>query len=304
MRPLQTTIAAICFLLNFSALKAEDFILSLDNEDDSYFVTLLGAALKAADGNHRLRTHTYKPALPQSRIIRAMLDGTTRVNVIFTGHSKYREALLVQIDIPLLRGLLGYRVFAIKAKNTPLLSSLTSLDDLIENVPIGSATSWPDTVILRHAGFDIKTSTIDTLWHMLDRDRFMALPLSINEIQAKLARFKRTTPTSTILTEKTLMLYYPFGSFFYVTPDDSHRATIIEQGLKRLYETGEFLKIFYDDPDIKKALDEQQFYKRQIIPLENPLLSDRVKAIPAQYWHTFENQQPATSNQQQRIVGN
>lgn len=266
---------------------SEEFILSVDKEDDAYFAELLQAAVNAADGEHIFRTYTYTRSIPQSRILRALLSGEAPVNVVFTGHSLQREQHLRQIDIPLLRGLLGYRLFAIHKEDDHLFSSFKTLEDLTKHVRVGSGTSWPDTYILKEAGFKIEMGTVDNLWRMLHRRRFNALPMGMNEIYGELAIFQRNTPGAALTIEKTIMLHYPFDHFYYVAPNDQRRAEIIEQGLKRLYETGEFMRIFNETPTIKAALAEAKKYKRITIELENPLNSERINRIPAKYWHSF-----------------
>ncbi|MEX0299048.1 MAG: hypothetical protein AB3N28_08245, partial [Kordiimonas sp.] len=280
--------AALIFTCAFSAY-ADEFILSVDKGDDAYFATLLEAALNAADGEHIFSTYTYDRSIPQSRILRAMLAGDAPVNVLFTGHSIQREQLLKQIDIPLLRGLLGYRLLAIHKDSADHLAPLNTLKELTHNIRLGSGTSWPDTYILRAAGFKIETGTVDNLWRMLHRRRFDALPMGINEIYGELARFKQSTPSSDLMIEQSIMLHYRFDHFFYVAPHDQRRALIIEQGLERLYANGEFMRIFNEAPSIKAAIAEAKKYKRTIIEIENPLNSDRVSAIPSKYWHSFED---------------
>ncbi len=278
---------ALFFTCAFTAY-ADEFVLSVDKEDDAYFATLLEAALNAADGQHIFSTYTYTRSIPQSRILRAVLAGDSPVNVVFTGHSIQREQLLRQIDIPLLRGLLGYRLLAIHKDDAARFSSLDTLNGLIQNIRLGSGTSWPDTYILKAAGFKIEMGTVDNLWRMLHRRRFDALPMGMNEIYGELARFKQNTPSSNLTIESSVMLHYPFDHFFYVAPNDQRRAAIITQGLQRLYASGEFMRIFNETPSIKAALSEARKYKRTIIEIENPLNSERVSAIPAKYWHSFE----------------
>jgi hypothetical protein len=280
---------AICAAILFAATKpafAEEFILPLYDDDDKFFENLLGAALNKADGDHSLRTYNLR--LPQSRVMRALLDDQAPVNVLFTGHSIEREGLLRQIDIPLSRGLLGYRVMVINTGDEKKFNNIKTLAELVKKITLGSGTSWPDTVILRAAGFQVKTSTIDNLWPMLAHRRFNALPRGMSEIQAEMQNYPPQLPDADLTTENTLMIGYRFDHFFYLAPNDKTRADIIEQGLKRIYETGEFMRIFESDPAIQKALADQRKHKRKVFMLPNPLNSERVNNIPKKYWHSFE----------------
>lgn len=280
-------IIALSLCLSLPA-RADDFVLSMDDQNDIYFFRLLQETLKAADGDHTARIHRYSHAVPQSRVLRAILSDTSPVNIIFTGHSLQREQHLRQIDIPLLRGLLGYRLFAIRKEDAQLFARMKTLGDLTEKITLGSGTSWPDTYILKNAGFQITTGKIDNLWRMLHWKRFKALPMGMHEIGGELQRFQQQLPNTDLTTEKTIMLYYHFDYFFYVAPNDKRRAGIIEQGLRRLYENGGFMRLFESDPKIQQALAEAARYKRKVIHLENPLNSKRVQAIPDKYWLRLE----------------
>ena len=264
---------------------ATDFVLPLFDDDDTYFEKLLEAALNAADGSHTLKT--FKLTIPQTRALRTMADGKGQMNVIYTGHSSDRERSLRQIDIPLTRGLFGYRIFVIQNSDTDVFDGINDLKGLTKHISVGSGTSWPDTTILRLAGFNVKTSTFANLWPMLERGRFQAFPRGLIEVLPDLKRYGSETPGMALTTENSVMLHYPFDVFFYVAPQDAERARVIEQGLNRLYENGEFLRIFKNDPLIADALADAAHHKRQVIELDNPLNSTRIRAIPKRYWHSF-----------------
>lgn len=270
----------------FAPAHSVDFALPLYDDDDKYFENILRAALKAADGDHTLRT--LHVAIPQSRVIRSLLDDRGMINVLYTGHSSERERLMRQIDIPLSRGLLGLRVFVIRADNAHLFGTIETLDQLTGQITVGSGVGWPDTPILRAAGFDVKTGSVHNLWQMLAHNRFVAYPRGMNEVLAELKRYARTTLQVPMVSENTIMIAYRFDHFFYVGPEDETRAHIIRQGLDRIYESGEFLKIFYSDPAVEDALNDARQHNRKIYYLPNPLNSDRVRQIPEKYWIPLE----------------
>lgn len=289
MRRALTFIAASIFLL-FSPLAqtahADKFVAMLENQHD-YFWQLLSAALLAADGNHTLLTYKFDDSIPQSRVLRAMLDDSAPYNVTFTGHNAEREALMHQIDIPLTRGLYGYRVFVIHKSDAPLFKNIQSLKTLTDRISVGSGSSWPDTTILKAAGFNVKTSNITTLWSMLARGRFTAFPRSVYEVGSELKNRGNMVQGTPVMLEETIMLHYPFDLFLYLPPNEKRRADILEQGLRRIYTDGTFMEIFEKDTWIKAALEQISKHNRKIITLKNPLNSERVNNIPAQYWHNF-----------------
>jgi len=279
-------VAIILSWLGPTKLTAEDFVIPIDSED-IYFWHILMAALEAAGGQHTLSRYKMAENIPQTRTVRAMLDDSSPYNVIFTGHNKERENALIQIDVPLTRGLFGYRVFVIHPQDAPMFNGINSLQGLATRITVGSGSSWPDTTILRKAGFTVSTSNTGTLWDMLARGRFTAFPRSVFEVTGELGARKNTAQDQPLMIEETVMLHYPFDVFFYVAPNDTTRAEIIKQGLDRIYANGTFMRIFNSNLEIKTAMDRASIQKRKIITLENPLNSERINSIPARFWHTF-----------------
>jgi hypothetical protein len=220
--------------------------------------------------------------------MRILLDDKSELNVFYSGHSLDRESLFQQVDIPLTRGLLGYRVLVINQDDASQFKEINNLADFTRLISLGSGTSWPDTVILRAAGFRVDTGTIENLWPMLSRKRFTALPRGMSEIAAEMKSYPPLFPGATLVTEQSVMIGYKYDHFFYVAPENESHAAIIEQGLKRLYETGEFLRLFHTDPIIEAALADQQKHQRKVFMIPNPLTSERVEQIPAKYWHRFD----------------
>ncbi|WP_348245952.1 hypothetical protein, partial [Salmonella enterica] len=70
-------------------------------------------------------------AMNQGRAI-SLLAGGTELDVLWSMTSRRREAQLLPIRIPLLKGLMGYRVFIIRAEDEPWFRSLKELDQLRE----------------------------------------------------------------------------------------------------------------------------------------------------------------------------
>ncbi|MFC3052786.1 hypothetical protein [Kordiimonas pumila] len=269
------------------SLFAEEFILRLG--DDEYFPTLLEAALKEADGDHTLTTYRFPEQIPQQRAFRSLKKENGIINVLYTGHSIEREQSYAQVDIPLTRGLLGYRMMVLKDENLHLLKNISSLDDIIQNIDVGSGTYWPDTKILKAAGFKVFTGDHPYLWPMLMYGRFTAFPRGLSEVSVELDMLKDDPLAERLVIEKNILLYYKFDHFFYLAKDDTVRAAIIEQGLKRLYENGKFMEIFMKAGFYKEAQKLVGDHPKHVFELANPLLSEKVQAIPDQYWHNFHD---------------
>ncbi|WP_262695922.1 hypothetical protein [Kordiimonas aquimaris] len=275
----------LLFVSSFCGLSAKEFVFIHSPNDPDYYANLLKAALEAADGSHVLTDLPSEGGNPQNRTLRSMHSTDEVSYVTFTGHTPEREKDFHQIDIPLTRGLFGYRVFAILRENQPMFDNISALDDLISRTTMGSGSSWPDTDILENAGFRVLKGLHGNLWHMLARGRFNAYPRSVLEISAEVKRFADKLNADGLAPEQTIMLHYPFDVFFYVSKGDVEGAQILKQGLINLYKSGEFMELFNTNLLIREALQYVDKGDRKLYELPNPSLSDRVQKIDDVYWH-------------------
>lgn len=266
---------------------AYDFKLAILNGNTlvfDYEISVLKLALKNAPGKHTLSIIPVSDS-NQSRILHSLKTNQSEFNIFFTGFSQQREYELLQVDFPITRGLLGYRIFAIQKDNQPLLEGITDIEQLKSQVVIGSGIGWPDTEIFRHNGFRITETGYDGLWEMLKAKRITAFNRGINEAYIEIEQQNTKDPKAKLIVDTHLMVTYPFDYFFYLSPENPHLYKVIKQGLNVALENGEFYKNFNHHPKIQQALKQVQMDKRSIFPLHNPLLSQRIQSLPAAYWY-------------------
>lgn len=273
-------------ILTFVAPKAnaEDFKLAIlhgDPEVFSYEISVVDMALAHADGDHRLQL-IYLPNTNQVRILKMLAQGNL-INIFFTGYDRERENRFLQVNIPLTRGLLGHRVF-IKKKSTDVSDQVTSIED-IQKLRVGSGIGWPDTDIFKAAGFKVVASTYENLWPMLDKERYELFNRGLQEAFVEVEQ--QALKGYEFEVDPNLMVSYPYDYFLYVNKKSTHLHAILEQGLKRAYETGAFMENFNNHPAIQQAIKEGRPTERTHFRIANPHLSERARAIPAHYWHQF-----------------
>ncbi|MBU6950686.1 hypothetical protein [Hahella sp. HN01] len=272
------------FVTLCSRSEAADFKLGLlhgDAEIFSYEISVVQLALNYAPGEHTLEVVSMGDAT-QERILNLLHRRSDILNVFFTGYSRTREERFLQVDVPLTRGLLGHRVFMIREDHAEKFSQVSSLADL-QALTIGSGVNWPDTDILRSAGFTVTESTYASLWLMLKRGRFDGFNRGVHEAVIELGEHAGEG----LMIESRLMVAYKFDYFLYLGKDDVERYRILTLGLRRAYENGAFIKNFNSHPAIKEMVAAIHPEQRQTFYIDNPYLSDKVKAIAESYWHKF-----------------
>lgn len=232
-----------------------------------YIAELLEAALARAPGNEPDQWRWVDTRMTQDRAF-AQLRSGQELDVFWSMTSAAREQGVLTVRIPLVKGLLGSRLLIVRKDTLGLLATAKTLEELKSHVTIGQGHDWPDTTILKAAGFNVVTSAAyETLYPMLKLKRFDAIALGANEVDDELARH----PDPDFAIEKNIALSYPAPVFFFVTPRKKALAERIEKGLLKMMEDGTFNALF--DKRWSKQLLATNLKHRQVFYLPNPLLS-------------------------------
>ncbi|OMH29430.1 ABC transporter substrate-binding protein [Motiliproteus sp. MSK22-1] len=252
-----------------------------DNVRWSYQIDLLKLALEHSEAEYRLVESEL--VMTQSRMVAEIRSD--RLSVGWMGTSRELEKNMIPIRIPLMRGLLGYRICIIHADNQPLFSAIRRLDDW-RKISIGQGLGWADVGILKDAGFDVYEATYQSLFPMLENGRFDCFLRGINEANAEVAEWKGANPNLTV--EDNLLLVYPFAMFFFVSKNNPLLADQIEKGLEAAYADGSFMQYFNNHPSIRRILEDTHVASRRRFDIDNSSLSEETRLIPSVYWHDIE----------------
>ncbi|PVY77526.1 hypothetical protein C8D92_103213 [Tamilnaduibacter salinus] len=244
-----------------------------------YELSVVRLALEHAPGDHTLRIVPLE-GMTQQRILTTLETPNPRINVFFSGYSPVREDRFLQVDVPLTRGLLGYRLLVTPRKALKERAPLADIKDL-RPFRIGSGIGWPDTRILSNNGLKVITSTYDNLWRMLEYGRFEFFHRGIQEVFTELARDNRQLLT----VEPRIALVWRYDYFLYVSRERSELHDILTTGLLNAYRSGAFMDHFRQHPTIQKALRQARLTDRTLIRLALPDAFKSLNTIPDRFWH-------------------
>jgi len=232
----------------------------------NYQWDLLSAALSTTktEGPYEL-----KPALiplTERREIKELSAGRGIVTVIRNNASDELEDLLLPIKVPLLKGMMGWRIFLIH-KDTQLFLSSNSLDlDELRQFSIGQGKGWNDIPILTSNGFNVVEATsYKSLFKMLHMKRFPLFSRGMTEAKAELNQFGDMYPNMAI--EKHLILRYEYLEYFFVNTKDKALAARIERGLNNIIKNGTMDKLF--DRYFKTDIMLLDILNRKVIDIHN-----------------------------------
>jgi hypothetical protein len=218
------------------------------------------------DGPATTQLTPYAEEVTQNRGVQLLQTGA--IDVIALGTNAERESQMAPIKIDILRGIVGFRVFVIRASDQQRFASLDE-KALRQQLSFGLNSQWADVPVMRANGFTVETSTsYENLFSMLVAKRFDAFPRGLNEAARELDERKASYPQ--LAMEQTKALYFPFPIYFWVRKDNQTLAKRIEQGLTLALADGSFRKLFetYHAKEIAALAKE----KRLVIRLNNPIL--------------------------------
>lgn len=238
----------------------------------SYFVDLLTLALEASKsryGDYKLQPIDIEMA--QARTSR-MLQRNELIDLTWRMTSQLLEQKLQAIYFPILKGVMGYRIFIIHKNQQHLFSKNISLIDL-KKIALGQGYNWPDTDILLANNFEVIEGNDDSLIKMLKKERFIYFPRALHEPWLEIADEKELT------VEGHLMLQYPAPTFFFVNKKNTRLHQRLTFGLAQLLESGKFEHFFINHRITSDILTKANVKNRTTFTLHNPLLSERAKEL-------------------------
>ncbi|WP_438863243.1 hypothetical protein [Neptunicella sp.] len=261
----------LLFFVLINPLKADPNVIrhiSHSNQDDFrdlFYADLLNLSLHATQqeyGDYQLVPVSV--GVFQGRAIELLKEGKA-LDVIWTMTSEEREQQLLPIRIPLIKGIMGYRLLMIPQGTQSKFDAIT--EQQLKQKWAGQAYDWPDTQILKANGFNVLTAPASTLLGMLKAGRFDYFPRGLQEIWDEVDSYDGVT------VEEHLLLYYPAPMFFFVNSHNHLLAERIEKGLRLVVESGEHEKLLEQYHFIRDAVIKAKIDQRTIITLHNPTLS-------------------------------
>lgn len=280
--PLQASVS------NAAKTKASDKLLSVTipylSSDhlghSSYQLELLKLALEASkQPGETIQVQQASHPQTQAREIAELRKGQ-QLDLLWTMTSRERESALRVIRIPLLKGLLGQRIFLIHRDRIKDFSHIQSLQQL-QQLAAGQVSHWPDTEILLHNGLDVTTSAnFSQLFNMLENGRFDYFPRGATEAWHEL----QAHADKPLMIEPNLLLSYTAPMYFFVSPNNPQLAQRVETGLESMLADGSFDQHFYNHPSIRFALKNINLKQRRTFKLINPLLPAKTPVDVKRYW--------------------
>lgn len=264
----------MCTTINASEIDLVRYVDSKKYPDpkQSYFIDLLALTLEASKakyGDYKMQPVSIEMAQGRTSI---MLQRNKYIDLTWRMTSQQLESQLQAIYFPILKGLMGYRIFIISKDKKHLFNKNTSLEEL-RKLPLGQGSNWPDTEILHANNFIVTQGYDNFLIDMLKKERFYYFPRALHEPWLEIKN------DSTLMVEENLMLQYPAPTFFFVNGKNTRLHQRLTFGLLKLQQSGEFENFFKRHKITSGILDKANAKNRTVYSLDNPLLSEKTKDL-------------------------
>lgn len=238
------------------------------NGSIDYFYSLLSQALDATE--KEFGAYRFKQVdLPysQERSLHFLNDKNI-LDVMHTMTNSDRENKYTAVKVPLLKGLMGYRMLITNDKNLPKIEKITEVQQLKDMIAC-QGQHWPDSDILEHNGFQVaRVLMFEAMFEMIEKGRCDFFPRGIHEIFPEFETFVKQHPNLKIV--KSIILQYQAPVYFFVGKEDQELATRIDAGLKRLLNTGRFDELLKKNPITARVFPLEQWQDSRVFQLVNP----------------------------------
>lgn len=246
------------------------------DETEMLLFGILKTAIEQVDPS--IKFDSPSEFIPQSRAEADVLSG--RLSVVWASSTAEREENLKAIRIPVIKGLLGHRIFIIRPENQYKFDRVHTLEDL-KQLSVGQGVDWGDTAVLRSAGLPVVTANkYESLFYMTDGGRFDYFSRAVHEPWEELRHYQHLDLT----VEKNLLLVYPMTMHFYVAPDNQELHDLIYRGLELAMLNGSYDEYFLNHPMVKDALERSDVQNRRVIRIDNPHLPSDTPVNRREFW--------------------
>lgn len=245
--------------------------LHADTKQD-YYIDVLKLALDKSE--NEFGPFVLMPVvleMPQGRTVQFVAKGEV-IDVVWTMTSLEREDLLQAVYIPLMKGLMGYRIAIIRQGEQSRFTHIETLNDF-KKLTLGQGQDWPDTHILQSQGFTVMKGKGEHLIDMLLKGRFDAFPRALHEPWGEIEG------RDDITLETSLLIKYTSPIYFFVNKDNLKLAERIEKGLMLAIEDGSFNTLFASHQATADVLHKANLGQRKVFEVHNPSLSSKSREL-------------------------
>ena len=274
--------AMFLVLFFFGSVHAETIkVNKVQGANEELAFSILQLAMSKIDSD--ISFQQYSEALNSARVVSEVETGN--IDVMWSGASPEKDEKLQAVRIPVLKGLLGHRIFIIRKEDQTAFSQVKTFSDLTK-FNAGQGTFWGDTQVLKNANIPtITTIKYPNLFLMLEGGRFDYFPRAVHEPWSEV----KSRPELNLAIDKHVMLIYPFAMYFYTNKSNQALHDKIYKGFEIAIADGSFDELFFNHPMIKDVLNQANLGQRKVIRIDNPFMHADTPNDRKEFWLDVEH---------------
>ena len=247
-----------------------------------YFLNVLKLALDKTTADYGPYEITLTGPMQSAPALLELSRPQGGLDVVWTGSSDQREKILKPIKIPLLRGVLGYRVPLLHQRIQSRYETIKNVEQL-SNLKICQGQFWPDSDILEYSGLTVKRyrvfqSMIEAVYSG-ECDIFLR---GIHEGPVEWQQWQEQYPELKMSTSP--LVYYPLPMYFFVGKHDTELYQRLEQGMQVIVADGSLDQLMRQDPVTQHLFPLAQWLEGHAIHISNPNLTQLPESYHSDFW--------------------
>ncbi|WP_169713997.1 transporter substrate-binding domain-containing protein [Oceanicoccus sagamiensis] len=247
-----------------------------------YFVSLLKLAFSKTADNKPPVSIAYSKSYSQNGYLLELMREGSRLDILWSGSSQSREKNLLTIKIPLVKGLLGYRMPIIRQEQREQFAAIRTLEQL-QSLTACQGMYWPDADILETNGIAVKRlKNNEQMFSELKRGSCDYISLAVFEGQAEIDARSKNYPD--LLFFQDLIIYYPYPMYFFVPKSKPALYERVERGLQLAIADGSFDKLMREHASTQSIYPLSRWKNTTTIPLNNQSLQLKPRDLSPQLW--------------------
>lgn len=251
------------------------------NDREAYIWETMKAALEATVSDYGDYDIQLVQDINQEREDYELINDTGLITVISDSLNQNNLDHLSRLGFPVMRDLLGYRVFLIDKNRAEEFARIKTLEDL-KKYQFGIGIGWNDKGVLEHAGLKVYEETeYKLLFKDVSQGVIDVFSRGINEVVGEYDLFSKQYDN--LVIEETVLLYYPLPRYFWFSKSDhgDKLKARLDEGFTRIVANGTLDEIF--NRYFKKDLSRLNLKDRVLIKLENPIYTEEFMQNDAPY---------------------
>lgn len=251
-----------------------------DDASHSYFVKVLQMALDNTEKEYgKAVVKITDVNMTQGRSLEELEKGSY-IDVDWAGTDIEREKKLLPVRIPLIGGLLGYRIPVIKKTNKSLFDKIKKVEDLKKLIAI-SGSHWPDSDIMESSGFNVeRVPKFEQMYPLLESGRVDYFPRGINEVYGEVA----ARGNKGLIIYDKIIIAYKFPMYFFTNKKNTTLAKRIEKGLMIAVDNGSLLEFIKMHPVTSPIFPLSKYKDSLIFEVNNPYLPKLTPVSNKKLW--------------------